>query len=124
MTRPWWSWPAWQPRLPAGVPAIRSAALLSADFIHSVTTPHEGFELAFGPDGHAAIPPDLVRRYLPRRWNGYLGLPMLSCGAKPANDWPSFVRLGRGIGTVRLNKHPTWPEIECRLFGARCRRLL
>jgi hypothetical protein len=52
------------------------AALLSADFIRSVTTPHQGFERVLGPDWHAAIPPDLARRFLPRRWNGYLRLPL------------------------------------------------
>ena len=48
----------------------------------------------------------------------YAPTDMLAYGAKPANDWPSFVGLGRRIGIVRRGKDRTWPEIECRLFGA------
>ena len=271
----------WRSRDPLGALAGGVAVLLSAGFIRSVTTPHQGFERAFGPDWHAAIPPDLARQFLPRRWNGCLRLPvqrpswanavfssvpgapgcdnrrllcdlwepppgvsrsglgviylhaggwqnfakdtgtrpffsylcrqghvvmdvdyrmvpetdmagmladvkhavvwlkdnasrlgvdsnrvvltgasaggqlallaaytpndpvldpadvrprdtavrgviafyaptdMLAYGAKPAHDWPSFVRLGRRIGIVQRDKYLTWPEIECRLFGAR-----
>ena len=50
---------------------------------------------------------------------------MLSYGAKPADDWPSFIRLGRRIGIVRRGKHLTWPEIECRLLAParpKCRK--
>ena len=43
---------------------------------------------------------------------------MLAYGAKPAHDWPSFVHLGRHIGIVQRGKYLTWPEVECRLFGA------
>ena len=64
----------WRSHNPLGALAGGVAAILSADFIRRVTTPHQGFERAFGPDWHAAIPPDLARRFLPRRWNGYLRL--------------------------------------------------
>ncbi|MCU0502025.1 MAG: alpha/beta hydrolase [Anaerolineae bacterium] len=66
----------WRSRDPLSALAGGAAALLSADFIRRVTTPHQGFERAFGPDWHAAIPPDLARRFLPRRWNGYLRFPV------------------------------------------------
>ena len=64
----------WRSRDPLGAAAGGVAAVLSAGFIRSVTTPHQGFERAFGPDWHAAIPPDLARRFLQRRWNGCLRL--------------------------------------------------
>ena len=60
----------WRSRDALGALAGGVAALLSAGFIRSVTTPHQGFERALGPDWHAAIPPDLARQFLPRRWNG------------------------------------------------------
>ena len=66
----------WRSRDPLGALAGGVAALLSAGFIRRVTAPHQGFERAFGPDWHAAIPPDLARQFLPRRWNGCLRLPV------------------------------------------------
>ena len=44
---------------------------------------------------------------------------MLLYGMQPAGDWPSFVRLGRQIGIVPRSGYLTWPEVECRLYGAR-----
>ena len=77
----------WRSHDPLGALAGGVAALLSANFIRSVMTPHQGFERAFGPDWHAAIPPDLARRFLPRRWNGCLRLPVRTPSWANAAFW-------------------------------------